>query len=317
MGKTDEKGPSETELAPGDAGLVRLWDGWMVVEARSAPATRAAYLADVRQFARWLEASGSGLGNCGRDRVEAYFSELEEMGIANSTVMRKLAAFRSLFGRLLADGERPDDPTELVLSRRKGFHLPDVLSPEQVARILDGIDLGERGGLRDRALLELLYGAGLRVSEALSLTLERLRLDEGWLLVQGKGSKQRLAPIGPNAAALIERYRLEERPIFEPETDVLIVSQRGKPLSRVAAWNIVKKRGEAELPSISPHTFRHSYATHLLEGGIDLRVLQELLGHASVTTTQMYTHLDRRRLQETHRRFHPRENGGRNPGDGI
>ena len=313
MEKPDE-GNAPEAVSGDDEDLVRLWDGWMVVEARSAPATRAAYLADVRQLAVWLESSGSGLRNCGRDQVEAYFSELEELGIANSTIMRKLAAFRSLFGRLLADGERPDDPTELILSRRKGFYLPDVLSPEQVGRILDGIDLGERGGLRDRALIELLYGAGLRVSEALSLTLERLRLDEGWLLVQGKGSKQRLAPIGPNAAAMIERYRLEERPLFEPKCDLLILNQRGGPLSRVAAWNIVKKRGEEELPSISPHTFRHSYATHLLEGGIDLRVLQELLGHASVTTTQMYTHLDRLRLQETHRRFHPRE-GGAPPAD--
>ncbi|MBP5350851.1 MAG: tyrosine recombinase [Fibrobacterales bacterium] len=313
MGKPDEGSPSGA-VSSDDEGLVRLWDGWMAVEARSAPATRAAYLADVRQLAQWLAGAGSGLRGCTRAEIEAFFSGLEELGIANSSIARKLAAVRSFFARLLADGERPDNPAELLLSRRKGRSLPDVLGVDQVERILDGIDLGERGGLRDRALIELLYGAGLRISEALSLTLEQLRLDEGWILVQGKGSKQRLAPIGPNAAAMIERYRTEERPLFEPKCDLLVLNQRGGPLSRVAGWNIVKKRGEAELPSISPHTFRHSYATHLLEGGIDLRVLQELLGHASVTTTQLYTHLDRRRLQETHRRFHPRETGGRNPG---
>ena len=293
---------------PGSAdSLLGLWDGWMAVEARNSPATRSAYLSDGRQLARWLEESGASLVRCDRAALEGYFDALDELGAADATIARKLAAAKSLFARLAAEGARPDNPAELLASRRRGRHLPDVLSVEQVDAILGGIDLGERGGLRDRALLELLYGAGLRISEAIGMTLERMRLDEGWLLVQGKGSKQRLAPIGPNAAALVDRYRREERPLLDPKSDALLLNLRGGPLGRVGAWQIVKKRCAEIAPQVTPHTFRHSYATHLLEGGIDLRVLQELLGHASITTTQIYTHLDRMRLQETHRRFHPRE----------
>lgn len=286
---------------------LQLWKGWLMVEQGASAATLQSYLADGVQLQEWLAEQETTFEKCERTDLEQFLMELGREGAEASSIARKLSALRSLFGRMVAEKIRSDDPTTLLQSPKTGRYLPDALSAEAVFRILDGIDLQRKGGLRDRALIELLYGAGLRISEAIGLRLEQLRFDDGWILVQGKGSKQRLAPIGPRAADMIDHYRRHERPLLEPRSDHLILNLRGTALSRVGAWQIVKKWSAHEEGAISPHTFRHSYATHLLEGGIDLRVLQELLGHADIATTQIYTHLDRSHLRRAHHLYHPRE----------
>jgi len=287
--------------------ILDTWRGWLRIERGVSPATFSSYLSDAQQLTSWLEERKINLVNCSREDLENYLISIGEAGAEAATLARKLSAIKNLFTQIVTEGFRDDNPTELIHAPRRGHYLPDTLTPQEVEEILESIDLTQKGGLRDRALIELLYGAGLRISEATSLTLDQLRLDEGWLLIQGKGSKQRLAPIGPNASAYIERYRREERPTFDPHSEKLFLNFRGGGLSRVGAWMIIKKRTAEVKEGVSPHTFRHSFATHLLEGGIDLRILQELLGHADISTTQIYTHLDRAHLRDAHRLYHPRE----------
>jgi integrase/recombinase XerD len=202
------------------------------------------------------------------------------------------------------------DPTELLESPKSGSYLPSVLSVEEIARIMDGIDTRRLGGTRDRAMLETLYATGMRVSELSNFTLEQIIAGEGLVRVTGKGSKERLVPIGDTALAWINNYCTAERPLLsKPHTDsTVFLSIRGRRLSRMAIWKILRKYVLAAgiKKEVSPHTFRHSFATHLLEGGADLRAVQEMLGHSSIVTTEIYTHVDREYLKEVHTTFHPR-----------
>ncbi|MDR2581247.1 MAG: tyrosine-type recombinase/integrase [Fibromonadaceae bacterium] len=186
--------------------------------------------------------------------------------------------------------------------------MPQCLSIDEVSQIFENIDPNDKFGMRDTVLLELLYSMGLRISEAVQLKLEHVQLDNGWITPVGKGNKQRLVPLSGKAKQSLELYVRDARQKFKPKIDTLILNFHGKKLSRVGAWKIIQARtaflGKS---SISPHSFRHSFATHCLAGGMDLRILQELLGHANLATTQIYTHLDSSYLKEEHRRFHPRE----------
>jgi len=242
--------------------------------------------------------------------VSHYVRTLHDVGFAPASVQRSLSALRGYFAFLAAEGLKRDDPTELLQGPRSQRHLPDVLSVEDMQRILEGVDTRARGGVRDRALLEMLYATGMRVSEAAALTREQLLQDEGLARVVGKGSKERLVPVGDVALHWLREYDAAERPLFsKPHTDsTVFLSLRGRRLSRMAIWGIIRKHVVAAGidKHVSPHTFRHSFATHLLEGGADLRIVQEMLGHANIVTTEIYTHVDREYLKEVHRSFHPR-----------
>lgn len=241
---------------------------------------------------------------------------LRDKRLAPSSVGRKLVAIKVFFRFLLGQNLIRKDPSSVIESPRLMKGLPDVLDVEEVGRLL-GAALDEKSkkapkkkALRDRALLELLYASGLRVSEASSLKLTDLNQEAGFLRCMGKGSKERVVPVGSHARQWIRRYLAEARPAFNPKADSrqIFLNRFGRPLSRVSIWVIIKHytRASGIRKRITPHTLRHSFATHLLEAGADLRVVQELLGHSSIATTQIYTHVDRARLKAIHAKFHPR-----------
>ncbi len=227
---------------------------------------------------------------------------------------RLVSTLRSFFGHLLNEGELESDPTLLILAPKIGRKLPHVLNRSQIDALLTTPDRSRRGGLRDHAILEMLYGCGLRVSELCGLDLLDLEERESLLRVRGKGGKERIVPIGRPALKALQVYRDRERSILlgEHRSASVFLNTRGGRLSRVSVWSILRKyTAESGLPAgISPHSLRHTYATHLLEGGADLRVVQELLGHAAITTTEIYTHIDRAYLAEAYRSAHPRARRG-------
>jgi len=235
---------------------------------------------------------------------------LKDKGLSPATIRRALSAIRTYFSFLLAEGIVEVDPSERLESPRIGRPLPDVLPVEEVIRLVESPDPDHPLYWRDRAILETLYASGMRVSELVGLGVAELALDEGTALVLGKGSKERIVPVGSTARESLRRYLRELRPRLERGEGEgrVFLNQRGRPLSRMGVWRVVREGAERSgvTRPVSPHTLRHSFATHLLEGGADLVVVQELLGHADIGTTQIYTHLDRDFLRETHRRFHPR-----------
>lgn len=246
----------------------------------------------------------------GKSDVAQYLSLLGHVGLSRSSQRRCYAALRSfyLFGQM--EGWSTLDLSQGISVPRLQRTLPTVLSVHQIERLLDQPDLATPLGIRDRAMLELLYSSGMRASECVTLSLETLSLRDQTLRVYGKGGKVRMLPIGIPARQWLSKYLTEARPLLLKGrvSPFIFIVRGGKPLSRITLWHIVKKyaRRAGLGEKVSPHTLRHSFATHLLEGGADLRVVQELLGHVSITTTQIYTHLDRDYLLEVHRRFHPR-----------
>lgn len=242
--------------------------------------------------------------------LREFVYSLRDAGLAASSIRRMQSALRTYFGFLLADGILAENPTEHLESPKVGRPLPDVLSLEEVLAILAAPDEAKPLLWRDRAILEFLYASGARVSEVITLRITAIALDLGVCTIFGKGSKERIVPVGRPACAAIERYLREIRPGLDrgEGAGILFLNARGRPLSRMAIFNLVRvaaRRAGIE-KTVSPHTLRHSFATHLLEGGADLIAVQEMLGHADISTTQIYTHLDREYLREVHREFHPR-----------
>jgi integrase/recombinase XerD len=232
------------------------------------------------------------------------------MGLSAATIRRQVSAVRTYYAFLLAEGRVEADPSDRLEAPRRGRRLPDTLSQTEVEALLAAPQIAEPLAWRDRALLELGYGAGLRVSELCGLTLSNLLLSEGLVRVLGKGSKERLVPIGRKVIGAVSVYLHQLRPTIDrgKTRERVLLNARGEPLSRVGAWGIVKRcaRQAGIRKRVTTHTLRHSFATHLLEGGADLRAVQEMLGHADLSTTQIYTHVDREYLRAVHRKFHPR-----------
>jgi site-specific recombinase XerD len=272
--------------------------------------TLRAYGADLTELAEWATGRGRDPGELAYRDLRAYAAALSERGLASSTVARKLAAVRSLHDHLVRSQGAAQNPGELLPSPKRGTRLPRVLSPEQVAALLDRIPASAPLEVRDRALLELVYACGLRAEEAVNLNLDSPDFDSEALRVIGKGSKTRIVPMGEPAQRALERYLEAARPALaaNPHEGALFLSRRGRRLSpsdvrrRLELW----VREAAVAGHVSPHTLRHSFATHLLEGGADLRSIQELLGHASVSTTQVYTRVEPQRLRREYARSHPR-----------
>ena len=280
------------------------------VERGLSPRTVAAYGTDLSAFVRYCTNKGlASAGDVTELVVVEHLVQLGKKGLSVRTQARHLVSLRSLFRFLLAERFTDKDPTALVDAPRIGSHLPDVLTLDEVERILTAPDPTLPRGLRDIAMLETLYATGLRVSELVQVTLPELDLQTGILRTLGKGSKHRLVPLGEAAVAAVTAYLERARDTFvKGPTDYLFLTNRGKPMTRQGFWKLVKRyaRKAGIHKDISPHTLRHSFATHLLERGADLRAVQEMLGHADISTTQIYTHVTMTRLQEIHRRHHPR-----------
>jgi integrase/recombinase XerC/integrase/recombinase XerD len=278
-----------------------------------AAKTLRAYLIDCTQFAGWAGERGLAPDQTGVRPLRRYVASLSESGQAPSTVARKLAALRGLFRVQMQLGERRENPAELLHSPKRGQYLPHVLKANEVASLLDRIPGGTPLQLRDRAIFELAYACGLRAEELVSLDLEAVDFDAESVRVEGKGGRTRLVPVGEPSLRALDRYLLKGRPaLAAPETRALFVSKSGRRLStsdirrRLRSWSRLAGSSTPALAGAHPHALRHSFATHLLEGGADLRAIQELLGHATISTTQVYTRVESARLRSAYNSAHPR-----------
>jgi integrase/recombinase XerD len=287
------------------------WLDALTLEHGSSPRTVEAYSRDLLRLHEYLvTVADAQVDNVSARLLRGFIHHLVDLGLAPASVSRMVSAVRGFFRFLVGESLLKHDPSEQLETPRKWRTLPDVLTPDEVDRIIASISLDERLAFRDRALIEVAYGAGLRVSEWITLAIGDVYFEDRIVRVVGKGNKERLIPIGRRALSAVAIYVRELRPslVHGAPTAALFVNARGAALSRMGAWKILRKY--VELAGISthvtPHTLRHSFATHLLEGGADLRAVQDMLGHADIATTQLYTHVDRSYLQQIHRQFHPR-----------
>ena len=270
-----------------------------------AQKTRRAYRIDLEQLAEWAAARGLEPRELGHRELRRFAAVLGEAGAARSTVARKLAAVRSFYRHLLERGDIEANPADLVSSPKKDAHLPNVLKAEEVGELLEAIPGSSPLDLRDRAIFELAYGAGLRAEELVNLDLDSVDPDGEEVRVEGKGERTRVVPAGEHAWRTLERYTERARPALDTgDSRALFLSKSGRRLSTSDIRRRLKL--QARRVGVSPHTLRHSFATHLLEGGADLRAIQELLGHASIGTTQTYTRVESKRLKVAYTRAHPR-----------
>jgi integrase/recombinase XerD len=272
--------------------------------------TLAAYRRDLHDYLKHLDRHQLEPDSATPDDVVSWIERLRKRGLAPASVARRLSAVRGFYRHLLRDGAVRRDPTEHLEAPRRLRPLPRALSRESAFALVEAPDTARPAGVRDRAILELLYATGMRASECLGLTLEDLNLSAGYVVCQGKGGKQRLVPVGGEALLWVRRYLKEVRPRDTRRRDCgrLFVNPRGGPLSRQSLWTVVRRAasGAGLKRRVSPHMLRHSFATHLLEGGADLRAVQAMLGHADISTTQIYTHLPTSALKRMYRAFHPR-----------
>ncbi len=287
---------------------------YLRIERGLATPTREAYLRDLDRYLRFAreELHLDHPAQVELSHLQAFLQHLLTVALLSErSLARNVSSLRSFHGFLLADELLSRDPSDRLELPRFGRKLPEVLSITEVEALLEAVDLGQPQGLRDRAILEVLYGSGLRVSELTGLRLSQVYREEGFLRIMGKGNKERLVPAGGAALFWLDRqlrgYRFHVK-VQKGHEDFVFLGRRGKALSRVSVFKLVKAAAAmAQLrPSVSPHTLRHSFATHLIEGGADLRAVQEMLGHESITTTELYLHLDREKLREVHALYHPR-----------
>jgi integrase/recombinase XerD len=298
------------ERAARDFGLEGFRD-FLALESGHSDNTVEAYLRDLRRLAEFAAAKGvRDPGQVSRALLRDFVYLLKDLGLSAATIRREISAVRTYFGFLVGEGRVTADPSDRLESPRRGRVLPDTLSVRDVEALLAAPNIDQPLAWRDRALLELAYGAGLRVSELCGLLMTDLLLTENLVRVFGKGGKERLVPIGRSVIGAVSVYLHQLRPELDRGRTQgrLLLNGRGQPLSRVGAWGIVKRAAaRADIRKrVTPHTLRHSFATHLLEGGADLRAVQEMLGHADLSTTQIYTHVDREYLRSVHKQFHPR-----------
>ncbi len=291
--------------------LIPRFLDFIALEEGLSRLTQNAYEKDLTRFAEYADTKGAAAPlDVTARMLREYVYHLKDLGLSPASIRRNVSAIRTYFRFLTGDGIVVRDPSERLETPKRWRELPDVLSVDEIKRLIAAPTLDDTMVFRDRALLELAYGAGLRVSEWISLTVRDLLLQEGLVRVFGKGSKERLVPIGRSAIGAAAVYLRELRPKLEKGEGkgILFLNSRGRPLTRMGAWKILRGYVEkAEITKhVTPHTLRHSFATHLLEGGADLRAVQEMLGHVDISTTQIYTHVDREYLRQVHRSYHPR-----------
>ena len=284
---------------------------FLALESGHSANTVESYLRDLRRLGEFATARGvRDPARLTRSLLRDFVYLLKDLGLSAASIRRGVSAIRTYFGFLVGEGRVMEDPSDRLESPRRGRTLPPTLSVSEMEKLLASPQVDEPLAWRDRALLELAYGAGLRVSELCGLGLTDLLLTENLVRIFGKGGKERLVPIGRSVIGAVSVYLHTKRPALDrgKSKGRVLLNARGQPLSRVGAWGVVKRasRRAGITKRVTPHTLRHSFATHLLEGGADLRAVQEMLGHADLSTTQIYTHVDREYLRSVHKQFHPR-----------
>lgn len=293
-------------------GSMQLFLEYLTVELGLSANTRQAYERDLRLFCKTLGFKNSdALVNVNREQITGYMTQLKEKGLAAATIARKLAAIKAFYRFMTAEGYMDANPAEVVEAGTKGIKLPRVLSEDEVVRLLNQPDITTAEGFRDRTMLEVLYATGMRVSELINLTLERVDLNMKYIIAFGKGSKERIVPLGSVAAEFLQQYLEKVRPKLTHagrNTNIVFLAFGGHELTRQRFWQIIRGYGrKANInKALTPHILRHSFATHLLDNGADLRSVQELLGHSDISTTQIYTHLTNKRLRDIYAKAHPR-----------
>lgn len=289
------------------AELMKEFEAYISAEKGLSRNTLEAYRSDIKFFLEYLSKKKISLEKADHRVISEYLWERKTRGLASSSVYRHMESIRQLYRFLVLEHDLPDDPTMYLPLPKTGGLLPEFLSREEVASLMSAVPYKTKNQLRFRTMLELMYASGLRVSEVLKLKKNDPNLTLGILRVKGKGAKERVVPLNKTAAMFLERY-IQSAGRGLSDEGYLFAGASGKPLSRVAFWKRLKKYAKTTgiSKNIKPHAIRHSFASHLLEGGADLRSIQEMLGHASITTTQIYTHIDRKRLKAIHDKFHPR-----------
>ena len=293
--------------------LIKHYANHLRLELSLSDNSVEAYCHDVNLFLQYLESQGhtTEIGSIKQDTIENFFAYLYDLNIGATSQARILSGLKSFWRYLIQENLAEDDPTVLISSPSLGRHLPEVLSYEEIQMMIDSIDLSQPNGHRNKARIEVMYGCGLRVSELIGLQISDIYREDGFLRIIGKGSKERLVPIGDSSLKILFQYidgarkHIKVKPKF---TDTAFLNNRGTGLTRQSVFLLVKELAERNgiHKTISPHTFRHSFATHLLEGGANLLAVQQMLGHASVSTTEIYTHISDDLLRETLNEFHPR-----------
>lgn len=290
--------------------ILKRYHAFLKLEKSLSENTIEAYQSDLNRFLDYLSDMGLKYDSVSIDDFRHFLEELTNLGISVRSQARIISGIKSFYRFLQYEEILDEDPTELLEMPKLAMHLPEVLSVEEIDNIIEAIDMSKKEGIRNRVIIEMLYGSGLRVSELIDVKISNIHFDEGYVCVIGKGNKQRLVPISSICKEYIKEY-LHERAswrLLDGFEDYLFINRSGKNISRVAIFNIVKQLVELAgiKKTISPHTFRHSFATHLLEGGANLRDIQQMLGHSSILTTEIYTHIDVEYLRDTIMKFHPK-----------
>ena len=291
--------------------MLQKFINYLLIEKGSSKNTVDSYGNDIKRLLNFLKQKRTRVNEAKEDDIEDFLKYLrEERKLSQSSIARSVSSIRCFYRFLISDGLLTQSPLENIRTPKSTKRLPDVLEPEEIKSIIEKPVSLTSLGIRDKAILELLYAAGLRVSELSNLTVSDLSLESDFIKCFGKGNKARIIPIGSYAKTSISLYLKDSRPILKKnkDTEILFLNIRGGKLSRMGIWKIIDKyvRMAGIKKRVTPHAFRHSFATHLLEGGADLRVVQEMLGHVSITTTEIYTHIDREKLKEAIRVYHPR-----------
>lgn len=290
--------------------IIRKYHQYLKLEKALSPNTVDAYQTDLQKLLHFLEGEGIAILDTTLDDLQHFASGLHDIGIHPRSQARIISGIKSFFHFLVMADYREDNPSELLEGPKIGFKLPEVLTVEEIDTIIATVDMSKKEGQRNRAILETLYSCGLRVSELCNLKLSELYFDEGFIKVEGKGSKQRLVPISPRAIKEIKYWLLDRNlgKIKKGFEDYVFLARWGNGISRIMIFHLIKELAEKAgiTKNISPHTFRHSFATHLLEGGANLRAIQCMLGHESIATTEIYTHIDRNMLRSEIIEHHPR-----------
>lgn len=290
--------------------IVRKYKNYLLLEKSLSPNSIDAYMTDLAKLSGFLQNENLKVEDVTLDNLQQFVAQLYDIGINARSVARIISGIKSFYDFLVLDGYMQNDPTELLDSPKIGLKLPTVLALDEIEKLMSVIDLSTKEGQRNRAILETLYSCGLRISELTTLKFSDLFFDEGFIKVQGKGSKQRLVPISHTAINEIEKYLIyrKEINVKKGSEDALFLSNRGTAISRIMVFHFIKEYAiQAGIKkTISPHTFRHSFATHLLEGGANIRAIQLMLGHEKITTTEIYTHMDREYLRQEIIEYHPR-----------
>ena len=295
------------------ADVKRRFLGYLTLEKGMSANTAQAYSDDVDKLIRYLADAGVGVEHVTADDLERFVCTLQDVGIQPRSQARIISGVKGFYKFLRLEGFMDNNPTELLPTPKIGRHLPEVLTTAEIDAMIDAIDMSKAEGQRNRAIIETLYGCGLRVSELVTLRLSQLFMEERYVIIQGKGNKQRLVPISPVAIEQINLYLEQTRShqvAQRGSEDILFLNRRGAMLTRQMIFHIIKQLCELAgiRKVISPHTLRHSFATHLLEGGANLRAIQQMLVHESITTTEIYVHIDRTRLRDEILQYHPRNN---------